>query len=215
MTFNVAMLEAMRAEGLDLDACIRILSAGEKRTDPTAAERQQRRREKVKAERDMSQRDVTRDGSPNEYISNPSDQITSEANASSVARPKNKRARKTKIPEDWQPLELTAGTVAWDIVQTWEPGRIERELSKFRDHHTSRGTLMDDWQAAWRSWITKSQEFENRNGRLQPAAGTRPDSLVADYRRALEEERAGLDQETDPGTWPALPSLGPGRIGSA
>lgn len=42
MSFNVAMLEAMRAEGLDLDACIRVLKAGEKKADPTGAERQAR-----------------------------------------------------------------------------------------------------------------------------------------------------------------------------
>lgn len=56
MSFNVAMLEAMQAEGLDLDACIRVLRAGEKRSDPTAAERKRRQRS-----RDKSRRDVTRD----------------------------------------------------------------------------------------------------------------------------------------------------------
>lgn len=65
MSFNVAMLEAMKAEGLDLDACIRILQAGEQKSDPTAAERKRRQRAREK-ERDMSQRDVTRDPAPND-----------------------------------------------------------------------------------------------------------------------------------------------------
>lgn len=48
MSFNSAMLEQMKAEGLDLDACIRIVKAGEKKADPTNAERQARYREKRK-----------------------------------------------------------------------------------------------------------------------------------------------------------------------
>lgn len=46
MAFNSAMLEQMKAEGLDLDACIRILRAGEKKADTTNAERQARHRAK-------------------------------------------------------------------------------------------------------------------------------------------------------------------------
>ena len=46
MSFNSAMLEAMQAEGLDLDACIRILRAAEKKADPTNAVRQARHRAK-------------------------------------------------------------------------------------------------------------------------------------------------------------------------
>lgn len=76
MSFNVAMLEAMQAEGLDLSACIRVLRAGEKKADPTAAERKRRQRAK-------SRRDVTRDP-PNEE-----DNLTpgSEAKASSPIYP--------------------------------------------------------------------------------------------------------------------------------
>ena len=44
MSFNVAMLKAMRAEGLDFDAAIRVLEAGEGKSDPTNAERQTRYR---------------------------------------------------------------------------------------------------------------------------------------------------------------------------
>jgi hypothetical protein len=48
VALNSAMLEQMKAEGLDLDACIRIVKAGEKRADPTNAERQARFRAKGK-----------------------------------------------------------------------------------------------------------------------------------------------------------------------
>lgn len=46
MSFNAAMLEQMKAEGLDLDACIRVLKAGERKADPTNAARQARHRTK-------------------------------------------------------------------------------------------------------------------------------------------------------------------------
>ena len=42
------MLKALREEGLDLDACIRVIEAGEKKADPTNAERQSRYRAKRK-----------------------------------------------------------------------------------------------------------------------------------------------------------------------
>lgn len=48
MSFNSAMLEQMKAEGLDLDACIRIVKAGEKKADPSNAQRQARHRERRK-----------------------------------------------------------------------------------------------------------------------------------------------------------------------
>ena len=70
MSVNAAMLEAMKAEGLDLDACIRIIKAGEKKADPTNAARQARHREKKKSN------GVTVTGvtvSPNEYILTPSE----------------------------------------------------------------------------------------------------------------------------------------------
>lgn len=64
MSVNSAMLEAMKAEGLDLDACIRIIKAGERRADPTNAERQARHRAKKKAESNGVT--VTRDTPPND-----------------------------------------------------------------------------------------------------------------------------------------------------
>jgi hypothetical protein len=65
VSFNVAMLEAMQAEGLDLAACIRVLKAGEKKTDPTAAERMARMRASRKAAKEAGDERVTRNVTPN------------------------------------------------------------------------------------------------------------------------------------------------------
>jgi hypothetical protein len=75
MSFNSAMLEQMQAEGLDLDACIRILRAAEKKADPTNAQRQARHRAKKK-EAAPESNGVTVTGvtvSPNESILTPSE----------------------------------------------------------------------------------------------------------------------------------------------
>jgi hypothetical protein len=74
MSLNAAALKLMAEKGLSIADVIEIAEAMEVRRDSTAAERQQRHREKIKAERDNVTRDVTRDAeapSPNEYISNP------------------------------------------------------------------------------------------------------------------------------------------------
>ena len=43
---------------------------------------------------------------------------------------------------------------------------VQAELQRFVDHHTAAGSLMADWQAAWRTWIGKAVEFGRgrRNG---------------------------------------------------
>lgn len=76
--------------------------------------------------------------------------------------------RATHLPADWQPALLTPGSVAFDIVSRWEPGRLERELSKFRDHWAAASgsaARKRDWDAAWRTWISKAEEFGNRGNR--------------------------------------------------
>jgi hypothetical protein len=95
VSFNVAMLKQMREEGLDFDAAIRVLEAGEHKSDPTAAERKRRQRAKEK-----SQRDVTRDGGSNDI-----DILTSPENENS--EPKGS-SQKFVLPADI-PAEPWAG----------------------------------------------------------------------------------------------------------
>lgn len=77
MSFNVAMLKAMKAEGLDFDAAIRVLEAGEKKADRTNAERQARYR----TNKGRNAVTVTR-YPPNDNSSNPQEIIPQDANAS-------------------------------------------------------------------------------------------------------------------------------------
>jgi hypothetical protein len=106
-------------------------------------------------------------------------------------KPSLERARAKKpahpMPEDWMPKPLTPGTVCAQIVLTWQPGRIERELSKFRDHHLRSDTMWSDWDAAWRTWIQRAGDFERGdNGRTNGMGRHQsPDGLSDTTRAAL------------------------------
>lgn len=66
---------------------------------------------------------------------------------------KPRLARKTKLPDDFAPNET-------GLKKARDAGlNVERELERFRDHHTAQGTVFLDWQAAWRTWIGKAVEF--------------------------------------------------------
>jgi hypothetical protein len=79
VSFNVAMLKQMRAEGLSFEAAIRVLEAGEEKRS-SGAERQARYRERKRNESDVT-RDVT--PSPNEIdILTPTREEKPEAKAS-------------------------------------------------------------------------------------------------------------------------------------
>ena len=45
---------------------------------------------------------------------------------------------------------------------------LEREVVRFRDHHAGKGSLMADWQAAWRTWCGNSQRFAKSEPRFRP-----------------------------------------------
>src|SRR6478609_9376707 len=61
----------------------------------------------------------------------------------------------------------------WSIDYWLKKGRTdlcnlrEEEASKFRDHHTAKGTTSADWPASWRTWTQNTLKFSNgaHNGR--------------------------------------------------
>lgn len=192
MSFNVAMLEAMQAEGLDLAACIRVLSAGEQKADPTAAERKRRQRAKEKAERDMSHRDVTRDTVSLKEDQNPSGTVLpDEADASSPVRQPLGEAR-----DHWNEVAAATG---WPQVRALSPNRQKLLSARLREHG------LDGWKAAvararaspylagpdppsWFTfpWIIKSENFlkvtEGNYDRNRSSNQRQPSGWEAAYR---------------------------------
>lgn len=165
MSLTAAALEVLVAKGLSAQDILDVARALEVRRDPTAAERQQRKRERDKAARDASLV-TSRVTPPNDIYSNPPVIPQDETIVSSI--PKPVRTRKSVgmvlLPDDWEPALTTA---AQEIVDRWPPGWLAVQVAKFRDHATDKGRKSKDWQAAFRTWITKADEWqaqENRNG---------------------------------------------------
>jgi uncharacterized protein YdaU (DUF1376 family) len=68
--------------------------------------------------------------------------------------------RKSKFPDAFVPIMVG---ITKDAVDRWPHHRIEHELAQFADYHKSRGSLMLDWQAAWRTWARNADKFLRRN----------------------------------------------------
>ena len=76
------------------------------------------------------------------------------------------RAPKTKprsqIPANWRPNEAgisLAEACGLDLVRT---------MQRFTAHHQAKGSLMADWQAAWRTWCTSPYNTPSGNARHPP-----------------------------------------------
>jgi hypothetical protein len=82
---------------------------------------------------------------------------------------KRAESRAVKLRADWTPMLTPA---AQRIVDGWPPGKFDHEVARFRDHAADKGRTSKDWQAAFRTWITKSDEWMKQNGnRNSQAAG--------------------------------------------
>jgi hypothetical protein len=76
--------------------------------------------------------------------------------------------RKTQIQPNWTPREQQ---VQW-VKNNWAASdkQIEIQAHQFRDHHRGKGSLMVDWDAAWRTWWGNGyHKIPRRGGELVPA----------------------------------------------
>lgn len=91
------------------------------------------------------------------------------------------------IPDDWQPVEFGAGTDCRRIVEGWTGLEFERQIERFRAHHERDGNRYSNWQAAWKTWVLNSVEF-NRGSRQREDHGRAPPrdivaSVLAEHQR--------------------------------
>ena len=122
MSFNAAMLEAMQAEGLDLDACIRIVKAAEKKSDPTNAARQARHRAKRSAAKGSNAVTVTPVTPPNDI---------------DILTPHEVSGDKSPSPRPWA---LPAGV----SLQVWTDFLTNRKRKRFPNTPTAWKSFNDD-----------------------------------------------------------------------
>lgn len=193
------------------DAAIDEQKRAEKRQKD--AERQRRHRESRDVTVTPRDKHVTERDPPKEYIKPP----VSPSQAKACSGEVRARAQKgSRISTDWQPERPLPADVA-TLVAQWPPGRLERELSGFRDYWLarSRDAARTDWDRTWWNRIRDQHDKVMRatNGRGQqsdPLRGPRP-SAALDMRiraqRELEAERN--NPAFDSGPRLALPSFGP------
>jgi uncharacterized protein YdaU (DUF1376 family) len=92
----------------------------------------------------------------NEMLSQLHSQTAKAVFESAPHKPKRSRPR-TAVDPNAQPSEADAQAATSAGLNT-EQFRVE--WRKFRNHHVSKGSLMADWHAAWRTWLEKMNEFK-------------------------------------------------------
>jgi hypothetical protein len=119
-----------------------------------------------------------------------------------ISPPSAGKAKRGSIfPEGFQPDET-------GIRLARELGLTRDELVKFADHHRAKGTVMKDWQAAWRTWARNAVKFRQQttSGPLRTDNRTehqrRQDATTRAMYGSLLDNHAG--DENEAGTLPLL-----------
>lgn len=71
--------------------------------------------------------------------------------------PEPKRSRRkpeVPIPDDWGPSDRNIADAQSRNLSSED---IRREADRFRDHHLARDTRFRDWDAAWRTWVSRAR----------------------------------------------------------
>jgi hypothetical protein len=111
------------------------------------------------------------------------------------AKAKRERAKaRTALPDDWQ---IDARDCEHATQLGFSSEKIRQMVSSFADYHRSKGSLMADWNAAWRTWCSNEIKFNrgpngNRTGgnRTNQSASPRDTAVIAGMGRALDRRRA-------------------------
>lgn len=73
-----------------------------------------------------------------------------------TATPAKKAKPRSSLPDGFEPNE--AGQLSAQGLA------VAAELAAFRNHHLAKGSLMADWQAAWRTWCGNARKFAKPTG---------------------------------------------------
>lgn len=129
--------------------------------DPTAAERQARKRLRDASVTVTDQSRVT-SRSPDTETDTEADKVSAPARA-----PKPKASL---IPENW---EVSEAGLEYATEQGMDLNTAVEQQHKFRDHHRAKGNKFLDHEAAWRTWVRNWQEWK---ARPPPSQSYRPQS---------------------------------------
>lgn len=83
--------------------------------------------------------------------------VRDQAETDSSLRSENTRKRATRAPDEF---DIT------DDLRKWASDRgivadLDRETERFLDHHRAKGSTFTNWQAAWRTWMNRAEQYAN------------------------------------------------------
>ncbi|WP_395055209.1 YdaU family protein [Polaromonas sp.] len=92
------------------------------------------------------------------------------------------KKRRTTFPVEFAPNEAgLSAAIGLPLAQ---------ELEAFRNHHTAKGSLMLDWQAAWRTWAGNARKFG------KPAAPSGEPGWRRDARERMQAAVPGIAEKS-------------------
>lgn len=175
MTIAPEILEAMKDAGASVDVILAAVRADQALADKVAEERRAKDRERQRRHR-MSRdvTDVTRDKCDTPPKRNNQNPPVTPTKPKGLGAPQQKSPSiKVGLPKNWQPDPIKPDGQAGAIIAAWPAGRLERELSKFKDHALAGNVKHSDWNAAFRNWIKKAGEFDERYGKANGSGAGR------------------------------------------
>lgn len=101
----------------------------------------------------------------------------------SVETREGKAKRKRALPPGWLPNEGHHAQAKRDGLN------VELEAEQFRDHHTAKGSVMLDWEAAFRTWLRNAVKFNKRDSK-RPSEDAAQALLARDAEGWAERRRA-------------------------
>lgn len=191
MSLTAAILDALIAAGATREQIVAAMKAdiAEREADEAARLETKRECNRERQRRHRASRDVTpvtRDACDNNELVSPNKetpQTPKEINPH--PRTRDARARAKTLPDNWQPEPFKPDGQAGLIAARKPVGWIERELSKFKDHALQNRRLCADWNAAWRNWVKRADEYDGQQ-RTNGLARNQPnDGLSSTTRAAL------------------------------
>ena len=106
----------------------------------------------------------------------------------------SRRKPQTALPVDFSPNDVGMARAAEKFID------VQAELDKFRNYHAAKGSVMADWQAAWRTWVGNARPgTPGANIANGPRRGT--DEYAALHKSAGWWREAGF-----PTIWDAMAS---------
>lgn len=99
---------------------------------------------------------------------------------------------KTKMNEDWMPSQATIV----DMMSSFPGVDVKYEKDKFVDYYLSNGGMSAHWEAAFRNWIRRADEYRKQNEIRTGHSATSTGEVQDRRNRILTVAKSG-DRRTD------------------